>query len=101
MKTIPHWISGKDDALTSTRTSPVFNPATGEQTGTLLLASKADVESAIASAEKAFPAWAATPPLLRARVMFKFKELLEQHADEIAALITAEHGKVLSDAKGE
>ena len=106
MKTIPHWINGQDagledKALTGTRSSPVFNPATGEQTGSLLLASKADVETAISAAEKAFPAWAATPPLVRARVMFKFKELIEQHADELAALITAEHGKVLSDAKGE
>ena len=70
-------------------------------TGRVPLASKADVESAIASAQAAFPAWAATTPLNRARVMFKFKELLEKHADEIAMAITLEHGKVFSDAKGE
>ncbi len=101
MKTLSHFIAGSPNALKSTRTSPVFNPATGEQTATLLLASKADVEQAITIAEKAFPAWAATPPLVRARVMFKFKELLEKNTDKLAALITAEHGKVLSDAKGE
>ncbi len=101
MKTYGHFVAGSHNELSSTRRSPVFNPATGEQTGELLLASKTDVESVIAIAQKAFPAWAATPPLTRARVMFKFKGLLEKNTDKLAALITAEHGKVLSDAKGE
>ena len=98
---IPHFIHGQNTFGDSQRASEVFNPATGQVTGRVPLASKADVESAIASAQAAFPAWAATTPLNRARVMFKFKELLEKHADEIAMAITLEHGKVFSDAKGE
>ena len=98
---IPHFIHGQNTFGDSQRASEVFNPATGQVTGRVPLASKADVESAIASAHAAFPAWAATTPLNRARVMFKYKELLEKHADEIAMAITLEHGKVLSDAKGE
>ena len=83
------------------RVQPVFNPATGTSSTSVELAGPATVEAAIASAEKAYPAWRNTPPLKRARVMSKLKVLLEQHADEIAALITAEHGKVLNDAHGE
>ena len=83
------------------RTQPVYNPATGQVEKTLLLADKTTVEQAIASAEAAYPAWRATPPLKRARVMSKLKVLLEEHADELCALVTAEHGKVLSDALGE
>src|SRR4249919_2290556 len=98
---ISHFIDGKELAGDSGRFGDVFNPATGEITGKVALASKPDVEIAIDSAAKAFPAWAAVTPLNRARVLFKFKELLEKHADEIAASITAEHGKVLSDARGE
>jgi malonate-semialdehyde dehydrogenase (acetylating) / methylmalonate-semialdehyde dehydrogenase len=98
---IPHFIHGQAVYGDSQRFSQVFNPATGEVTGRVPLAAKADVESAIASAQSAFPDWAATTPLNRARVMFRFKQLLEQHADEIALAITHEHGKVFSDAKGE
>jgi malonate-semialdehyde dehydrogenase (acetylating)/methylmalonate-semialdehyde dehydrogenase len=98
---IPHFIHGRNVSGDSQRASDVFNPATGQVTGRVPLASKADVESAIASAQAAFPAWAATTPLNRARVLFKYKELLEKHADEIALAITLEHGKVFSDAKGE
>jgi malonate-semialdehyde dehydrogenase (acetylating)/methylmalonate-semialdehyde dehydrogenase len=98
---IPHFIHGQAVYGDSQRFSQVFNPATGEVTGRVPLAAKADVESAIASAQSAFPGWAATTPLNRARVMFRFKQLLEQHADEIALAITHEHGKVFSDAKGE
>jgi malonate-semialdehyde dehydrogenase (acetylating) / methylmalonate-semialdehyde dehydrogenase len=100
-KLIAHFIHGQDAFGDSQRASDVFNPATGQVTGRVPLASKADVESAIASAQAAFPAWAATTPLNRARVLFKYKELLEKHADEIAMAITLEHGKVFSDAKGE
>lgn len=100
LPTVGHLISGKP-ATGSSRTQPVYNPATGAATKTLLLADKATVEQAIASAQAAFPAWRNTPPLKRARVMSNLKVLLEKHADELCALITAEHGKVLSDALGE
>ena len=83
------------------RTQPVYNPATGQVIATLQLADKLTVEQAIASAHAAYPAWRATPPLKRARVMSKLKVLLEENADQICALVTAEHGKVLSDALGE
>lgn len=83
------------------RTQPVFDPATGEVSRHVALANNATVESAIASAERAWPAWRNTPAIKRARVMFRFKQLLEDHADAICALISAEHGKVLNDAMGE
>ena len=83
------------------RTQPVYNPATGQVIATLQLADKLTVEQAIASAHAAYPAWRATPPLKRARVMSKLKTLLEDNAEQICALVTAEHGKVLSDALGE
>ncbi|MEI8324408.1 MAG: CoA-acylating methylmalonate-semialdehyde dehydrogenase [Betaproteobacteria bacterium] len=83
------------------RSQDVFNPATGQAEKRLLLADKLTVEQAIASAQAAYPAWRATPPLKRARVMSKLKVLLEENADAICALVTAEHGKVLSDALGE
>ncbi len=98
--TIGHFIDGKRVADTA-RTQPVFNPATGQSTTNVALASKATVEQAIASAQAAFPAWRNTPPLKRAQVMGRLKTVLEANADAIAALITAEHGKVLSDAHGE
>ena len=99
--TIPHMIAGKAvDAKVDGRLADVFNPATGAVTARVPLASKAEVESAIAVAQAAFPAWAATTPLNRSRILFKFKSL-QAHADEIAATNTAEHGKVLADARGE
>ena len=98
--TIGHFIDGKH-VLDTARTQPVFDPATGLSHKSVALASKATVEQAIASAQAAFPAWRNTPPLKRARVMSRLKILLEENADQIAALITAEHGKVLSDAHGE
>ncbi|MDP2000498.1 MAG: aldehyde dehydrogenase family protein, partial [Rhodoferax sp.] len=99
---IHHLIDGQRVAGNAgARTQPVYNPATGQPEKTLLLADKTTVEQAIASAEAAYPAWRATPPLKRARVMSKLKVLLEEHADELCALVTAEHGKVLSDALGE
>jgi malonate-semialdehyde dehydrogenase (acetylating)/methylmalonate-semialdehyde dehydrogenase len=101
MREIGHFISGREVAGTSGRTADVFNPATGEITGKVALASAAEVNQAVAVANAAWPAWAAMPSLRRARVMFKFKELLERDRRELAALITAEHGKVLSDAEGE
>ncbi|BBK36565.1 methylmalonate-semialdehyde dehydrogenase (acylating) [Allostella sp. ATCC 35155] len=99
--TLTHWISGKPAEGQSGRFGDVFNPATGEITGRVPLATAAEVDAAVAVAAAAFPAWAATPPLRRARVMFKFKEILERNRAELARAITLEHGKVLSDADGE
>ncbi len=98
---IQHFIKGSLTAGTSTRTQDVFNPATGAVTGSVALANTADVASAVAAAKAAFPAWADLPPLRRARVMFKFLELLNQNKDKLAHMITAEHGKVFTDAQGE
>ncbi|GJD47790.1 Putative 3-oxopropanoate dehydrogenase [Methylobacterium crusticola] len=98
---IRHFIAGQPTRGSGPRTAPVYNPATGEQTGAVALASREDVDAAVASARAAFPAWAATPPLRRARILNRFLRLLEGRIDALAAIITAEHGKVLSDAKGE
>jgi len=97
---VAHFINGKHVADHGRR-QDVYNPATGQAVRQVVLASQATVEDAIAAAAGAFPAWRETPPLKRARIMFRFKELLERHADEIVALITEEHGKVLHDALGE
>ena len=101
METVAHYIGGRRVGDSGGRTADVFNPATGEVARKVALASEAQVGEAVAAAKAAFPGWVDTPPLRRARVMFKFKELMERHAGELAALITAEHGKVLSDAQGE
>ncbi|WP_295527124.1 CoA-acylating methylmalonate-semialdehyde dehydrogenase [uncultured Pseudacidovorax sp.] len=98
---IDHYIHGQVVANTSGRTQDVFNPATGALTGRTGLADVDQVNAAVAAAQAAFPKWADTPPIRRARVMFKFLELLNQHRDELAHLITAEHGKVFTDAQGE
>jgi len=98
---IQNYINGQVAAGTSNRAQDVFNPATGAVTGRVSLASATDVASAVAAAKAAFPAWADMPPLRRARVMFKFLELLNQNKDQLAHLITAEHGKVFTDAQGE
>jgi len=100
MKTLHHYINGARVEGTSGRYGPVFNPATGEETTRVPLASAAEVDAAVQAARAAFPAWGGAPPIRRARVMFKFKELVERHMDELAALITAEHGKTIPDAKG-
>ena len=97
---IHHLIDGQLVAGGS-RTADVFNPATGQAEKQVLLADPLTVEQAIASAQAAYPAWRATPPLKRARVMSNLKVLLEQNADAICALVTAEHGKVLADSMGE
>jgi malonate-semialdehyde dehydrogenase (acetylating)/methylmalonate-semialdehyde dehydrogenase len=98
---ISHYIAGRRTLGASPRRQDVFNPATGTVTGSVALANAADVDSAVAAALAAFPTWADTPPIRRARVMFKFHDLLNRHKDELAHLITAEHGKVFSDAQGE
>ncbi len=99
--TIGHHVNGRTITGTSVRQQDVFNPATGAVTSRVALANTADVDAAVVAAKAAFPAWSDTPPLRRARVMFKFLELLNQHKDELAHLITAEHGKVFTDAQGE
>jgi malonate-semialdehyde dehydrogenase (acetylating)/methylmalonate-semialdehyde dehydrogenase len=101
MQTILNAIGGKLIESTSPRTQPVYNPATGEVSATLKLSTNAEVDAAVAAAKKAFPAWAETTPMKRARVMFRFKDLLEKHADELASEISREHGKVHGDALGE
>ena len=101
MPTIPHVIAGHHTEGHGTQRSDVFNPATGEVANQVALGSADDLEAAISAAQKAFPGWAETPPLTRARILFKARDLIEAHQDELAAIITAEHGKVLSDAKGE
>jgi malonate-semialdehyde dehydrogenase (acetylating)/methylmalonate-semialdehyde dehydrogenase len=98
---IEHWIGGRIVPGTSGRRADVFNPATGSVSGQVALASDAEVDAAVASAQAAFPKWADTPPIRRARVMFKFLELLNQKKDDLARAITAEHGKVFTDAQGE
>jgi malonate-semialdehyde dehydrogenase (acetylating)/methylmalonate-semialdehyde dehydrogenase len=99
-ETIGHFINGQV-VPDSGRSQDVFNPATGQAVRKVALAAKSTVEDAIAAAEAAFPEWRNTPPIKRARIMFRFKELLEKNAEKVAALITEEHGKVLHDALGE
>ena len=99
-ETIGHFVNGRIFEE-SGRTQDVFNPATGQVIRQVALASRTTVEDAIAAAAAAFPEWRDTPPLKRARIMFRFKELLEQNQDKVSALITEEHGKVLHDALGE
>ena len=101
MQIIHNAIAGKLTQSLSTRTQPVFNPATGEAIATLPLSTLDEVNAAVAAAKKAQPAWGNTTPMKRARVMFKFKELLEKHSDELALEISREHGKVHDDALGE
>jgi malonate-semialdehyde dehydrogenase (acetylating)/methylmalonate-semialdehyde dehydrogenase len=98
MTTIHHYVGGKAVAGTSGRQGDVFNPATGERTGRVDLASRAEVDAAVKTAKAALAKWAATPPVVRARAMFRFKELCERNADELVRMISAEHGKVQSDA---
>ncbi len=101
MNKIEHWIDGKVVASTSGPTSPVYNPATGEQSGEVALASVDEVDAAVAAAQAALPAWRATSLSKRAEIMFRMRELVDANRKEIASLLTAEHGKVLSDALGE
>lgn len=98
---IPHYIGGRRLNPAKSRTAPVFSPATGRQTGEVVLASAIDVREAVAAASAAAPGWAATTPLRRARVLNRFLRILEDRTDELATVISAEHGKVFSDAKGE
>jgi malonate-semialdehyde dehydrogenase (acetylating)/methylmalonate-semialdehyde dehydrogenase len=100
MNLIKHFVGGKVISGNSERKGKIFNPATGEQESEIILASKADLDGAVEIAQKAFQTWSLNPPLQRARIMFKFKELIEKNFDELAKLIVSEHGKVYEDAKG-
>jgi len=100
VRELSHFIGGKHVRGESGRFGDVFNPTTGALAAKVPLASRPEVERAIAVAKEAFAGWSETSPLTRARVMFRFKELIERHMDELALLISNEHGKVLSDAKG-
>ena len=98
---IRHFIGGRLTEGVGTGRADVFEPSSGRVARQVALGAPADVDAAVAAARAAFPGWAATTPLTRARVMFRFRDLLERNMDEIASAITAEHGKVLSDARGE
>ena len=100
MNLIEHFINGKITKGSSKKTSKVFNPATGEQTAEVNLASRADIDLAVEKAKTAFEVWSTKPPAQRARIVFKFKELIEKNSDEIIKLIVSEHGKIYEDAKG-
>ena len=100
IKTLGHFIGGEAVAG-GTRTADVYNPATGEVTRKVALADAETLETAVMAARKAYPAWRQTPPQKRAQILFRFKQLLELHAEEICTLITVEHGKVIDDAHGE
>lgn len=101
MRDVGHFIGGKRVAGTSGRTGDVFNPNTGEVQAKVAFASRAEVEQAIANAAAAQPAWAATNPQRRARVMFKFLDLVQKEFDDLARLLSSEHGKTFTDAKGD
>src|ERR1700748_40565 len=101
MRTIDHFIDGKIVPGTSGRFGDVFNPSTGEVQARVALASRAEMRVAVEAAKKAFPEWSAVNPQRRARVMFNFKGLVEKHMDELAHMLSSEHGKVIADSKGD
>ena len=101
LREVHHWVNGRTSTGSSGRFGDVYNPASGEVQARVALATVAEVNSAVAAAATAFPEWSAQPVLRRARVMFRFREIYERRLDEVAALLTSEHGKVFSDAKGE
>jgi malonate-semialdehyde dehydrogenase (acetylating) / methylmalonate-semialdehyde dehydrogenase len=101
MRTIDHWIGGKSVEGASGRFGPVYDPATGAQTGQVAFADTAEVDRAVATAKDAFASWRQSSLAARTRILFAYRELIERHRSEIAELLTAEHGKVLADAAGE
>ncbi|HYU02810.1 MAG TPA: CoA-acylating methylmalonate-semialdehyde dehydrogenase, partial [Jatrophihabitantaceae bacterium] len=101
MKTVQHWIGGSATSGASTRTAPVWNPATGEQQAEVLLGEPADVEHAVDAAAKAGETWRDASLSKRTSVLFAFRQLMHEHIDELAAIVSDEHGKVISDARGE
>jgi len=98
---VGHWIGGRAVPGPGARRGDVYNPATGAVARQVLLAGAAEIDAAVAAARAAFPTWANTPPLRRARILNAFLGLLNQHRDTLAAMITSEHGKVFTDAQGE
>ncbi|WP_231567676.1 aldehyde dehydrogenase family protein, partial [Sinomonas humi] len=98
---VPHWIGGKEYPSAGERTAPVFDPALGVETKRVSLASAQDIESAVSSAQKAFPAWRDLSMAKRQQILFRIRELLNERKGELAEIITSEHGKVVSDAAGE
>jgi malonate-semialdehyde dehydrogenase (acetylating)/methylmalonate-semialdehyde dehydrogenase len=101
LRTIQHRIGGQETAGASTRTAPVWDPATGQQQAEVLLAERADVDAAVQAAKTAFETWGDVSVSRRARIMFAFRELVNKHTDEITRIVASEHGKVLDDARGE
>jgi malonate-semialdehyde dehydrogenase (acetylating)/methylmalonate-semialdehyde dehydrogenase len=101
VRTIEHWINGSATSAGSTRTAPVYDPALGRQQAVVPLAERSDVDTAVAAAAKAFESWQNSSLAQRMRVMFAFRELLVRHEDELARLVSSEHGKVVDDARGE
>ena len=100
MNVIKHFVNGQLFDGNSKRKGKVFNPATGDQSSEVNLATTTDVNTAVDAAKKAFVTWSQKTPLFRARILFKFKELIEKNSDELTKLIVSEHGKVYEDAKG-
>jgi malonate-semialdehyde dehydrogenase (acetylating)/methylmalonate-semialdehyde dehydrogenase len=101
VKTIQHRIGGTETRGSSTRTAPVWNPATGEHQAHVLLAEPADVDAAVQAARAAFESWRNVSVVRRAKIMFAFRELVDRHLDDLARIVASEHGKVVDDAKGE
>src|SRR5262249_32513047 len=101
MDVIQNAIDGRKVASSSRRKAPVYNPATGEEIAEVPLSTAEEVSAAVAAAKRAAASWGVTPPIKRIKPMFRFKELLERHADEIARMISNEHGKTHADALGE
>ncbi|MEL6758089.1 MAG: aldehyde dehydrogenase family protein, partial [Pseudomonadota bacterium] len=101
MREVTHFIGGKQVSGASGRFGDIYNPNIGEVQARVALATEAEVAAAIENAKAALPAWAATNPQRRARVMFEFKRLLEANMDELADLLSSEHGKVIADSKGD
>ena len=100
MNLIQHFIDGKVFTGSSNKKGKIFNPATGKQESEVILGSKPDLDLAVDKAKVAFETWSNVPAIQRARIIFKFKELIEKNSDELTKLIVAEHGKVYEDAKG-
>jgi malonate-semialdehyde dehydrogenase (acetylating)/methylmalonate-semialdehyde dehydrogenase len=101
MRTVEHWIDGRSTAGSSTRHGPVWNPATGEQQAQVVLAEPADVDAAVQAAKAAFAEWSQSSLSRRTKILFAFRELVNARVGELAEIVSDEHGKVLSDAKGE
>jgi malonate-semialdehyde dehydrogenase (acetylating) / methylmalonate-semialdehyde dehydrogenase len=101
LRTIQHRVGGRETSGASTRTAPVWDPATGEQQAEVLLAEREDVDSAVAAARAAFESWRNVSVTRRAKIMFAFRDLVERHLDDLARVVASEHGKIVEDAKGE